>query len=51
MRTPTALAALALLLPACLPACLPDDRPAGLRATPPGDGPRVVFELDTRPLP
>ncbi|MEZ4431459.1 MAG: hypothetical protein R3F65_03540 [bacterium] len=51
MRTPTALAALALLLPACLTACLPDDRPAGLRATPPGDGPRVVFELDTRPLP
>ncbi|MCA9543953.1 MAG: hypothetical protein KC613_06165, partial [Myxococcales bacterium] len=31
--------------------CLPDETPKGLRATPPGRGPTVVFNLDARPLP
>ena len=32
-------------------ACDVDTAPDGLRATPPGDGPRVRFELTHRPLP
>lgn len=34
-----------------LAACAIDTVPAGLRATPPGDGPVVVFDLSARPLP
>lgn len=49
MRTPAPhLVALAALLST---ACLPDESPEGLRPSPGGEGPRVVFELDTRPLP
>ena len=48
MRTLSLIAALASL---SFTGCLPDDRPAGLRVTPAGSGPRVVFELDVRPLP
>jgi hypothetical protein len=31
--------------------CAVDRAPEGLRATPPGTGPRVVFDLERRPLP
>jgi hypothetical protein len=34
-----------------LPHCSVDHAPQGLRATPPGDGPQVVFDLTRRPLP
>ncbi|NMB74693.1 MAG: hypothetical protein GYA21_06135 [Myxococcales bacterium] len=37
--------ALSILLTACAP------EPEGLRATPPGDGPRIVFDLEAKPLP
>ncbi len=40
--------ALAALLAA---GCIPDDSPRGLRPTPSGPGPRIVFDLDARPLP
>lgn len=36
---------------AALLACTVDTAPRGLRATPPGTGPRVVFDLAKRPLP
>lgn len=42
-----ALAALSLLIGGCLP----DEAPQGLRPSPGGSGPRVVFQLDTLPLP
>lgn len=42
---------LPLALAALLVGCLPDEPPEGLRLSPGGDGPRVVFRLDTRPLP
>lgn len=48
MRTGTICLAAGL---AALGGCLPDDPPAGLRRTPAGAGPRVVFDLDGRPLP
>lgn len=57
MRTRSRLAStvrclsLAAPIALALAGCLPDDRPAGLRPTPAGDGPRVIFELDSRPLP
>jgi hypothetical protein len=32
-------------------ACVSEEAPQGLRPTPPGDGPRVVFDMFARPLP
>ena len=40
-----------LFLACCLASCLPDDAPVGLRRTPEGAGPRVVFDFEARPLP
>ena len=34
-----------------LAGCVDEESPKGLRPTPPGDGPRVVFDLFARPLP
>ncbi len=42
---------LALVLPATVAACAGDSIPTPLRATPPGNGPVVVFDLAERPLP
>ena len=41
---------LSLLAALILAGCLTDDPPEGLRRTPAGSGPRVVFDLETRPL-
>ncbi|HEY2509995.1 MAG TPA: hypothetical protein VGI39_04040, partial [Polyangiaceae bacterium] len=48
---PRSLPAIVLALFGALPHCAVDHAPAGLRATPPGSGPAVVFDLERRPLP
>lgn len=48
---PVAVLAAALSLSALAPSCAVDTAPDGLRATPPGDGPTVVFDLARAPLP
>lgn len=40
-----------IALAAVAPGCGIDTAPGGARATPPGDGPRVVFDTTRRPLP
>lgn len=45
------LLSLVLSIAALLVGCLPDEAPRGLRPSPGGSGPRVIFQLDTRPLP
>jgi hypothetical protein len=45
------LLACALALPPATQACSVDSVPDGLRATPPGDGPQVMWDLTHRPLP
>ncbi len=42
---------LALLLTTLAPACAIDTAPDGARATPAGDGPKIVFDTARRPLP
>jgi dienelactone hydrolase len=42
---------LALALAPAAGGCIPDDAPSGLRKTPGGSGPVVVFDLTVRPLP
>ncbi len=52
MRTPAPLSRCAALAAAfALIGCLPDEPPEGLRPSPGGSGPQVVFQLDTLPLP
>ncbi len=36
---------------AVIPSCTSDTAPRGLRATPLGDGPQIIFDLSKRPLP
>jgi len=43
--------ALVFAAAALAPACAVDTAPSGARATPPGDGPTVVFDAARRPLP
>ena len=47
----TLVLACALLLPPAVEACSDDTIPAGLRATPPGSGPLVLWDPTARPLP
>jgi hypothetical protein len=50
MKAPSLIALLGLVV-ALAAACDVDTAPAGLRATPPGDGPTVRFDVTHRPLP